>query len=267
MELSAARTVCSRGQLGRPRRAPGELGTRRVRGRRSGSAERGPGSLTPAAHPDLKCLLNPDLGEALFAACWGHTRPRPGLSSQGAKNSPGGTGQSGRGDGADAEGPGRAEQEHPHPRSPLSAPCRALRRRPAPMWASPNRRSAGARVMGALLLCKYKGSKRLPGAVAGQAKAVGRGSRVGPPLNRPGPGARSAAAPASVASAPVARLPGRGWMWRGPLGGGGLRPPAPGAPRAGVRGPGAPRPPCARARPETAGGPRRSRRCRRGGSR
>lgn len=61
------------------------------------------------------------------------------------------------------------------------------------------------------------------------------------------------ALPSGAPTRPVARPPaGRGWMRRGPQGGGGgPRPRAPGAPRGGVRGPGAPRSPCARARPRS----------------
>ncbi|XP_045878947.1 exonuclease mut-7 homolog [Meles meles] len=172
----------------------------------------------------------------------------------------------------DAEGLGLALRERGRPLPRSAPPAKHAppppRPRPAPTWAPPNRRAAGARVTGALLLCKYKGGKRRPGAAGGRLQLrVGR--RVGPAWEPPQAGTgnarrrRRAHRPsASAVPAPVARPPGRGWMRRGPRGGG-PRPPAPGTPRSGVRGPGAPRPPCAEARPETARGPRRSRRRRR----
>lgn len=111
------------------------------------------------------------------------------------------------------------------------------------------------------LLCKYKGGKRRPGAAGGRVqRRVGR--RVGSSWElqpkQAGIRERGAAVPdlpayTITASAPVARSPGHGWMRRGPCGGG-PPPPAPRAPRGGVRGPGAPRRPCAEAGPETAGG-------------
>lgn len=70
-----------------------------------------------------------------------------------------------------------AGDQRPLPRSAL-LPGHAPPRhhpRPASTWTPPNGRAAGARVTGALLLCKYKGGKRRPGAAGGRVQLrVGR---------------------------------------------------------------------------------------------
>lgn len=156
----------------------------------------------------------------------------------------------------------------PGPAPPAaSAPCRAAAP-PAPPRAAPPRAGAaqwagGGRARhGRPLSCEYKEGERRPGAagrrvqrrlarrVQPQPESAGTGNAA--PLPRPG-------RPRERSARPRRPSAGRGWMWRGSRGAG-PRPPAPGAPRGGVRGPGAPRLPCAEARPEAAGGPRRSRR-------
>lgn len=194
-----------------------------------------------------------------------------------------GEGAGGRGRGSGVGG-GRARSPHGHrvpsPALPAtSAPCREWRNcrdtptsgKPRPGTAPmPRRPIAGLSASASPALHCYANIKEVKGAPArraGESSSAWR-SAWGPcgSHSRSEQGPESAASPlrldrppASAAPAPVARSAGRGWMRRGPRSGG-PRPPAPGAPRGGVRGLGAPRPPCAQARPETAGGPRRSRR-------
>ncbi|KAK2120818.1 hypothetical protein P7K49_002204 [Saguinus oedipus] len=175
----------------------------------------------------------------------------------------------------------RGHLASPAPARPAtSVPCREARRRrdpppvprarhrprSAPTWARPNPGAAGGRVTGCHCYANIKTVKGAPAREASESCGAWEGAwepRGSRSRTKQAPGPRDVAVPGRARPPRAERAPpsppGRGWMRQGPRGGD-PRPRAPGAPRGGVRGPGTPRPPCAEARPEPAGGPRRSRR-------